>query len=101
MPRWSGGNEHDRSGTGEERYAALCAECESSKRSGLLNHHVVLCKVRLVGTWIKRREVVTGARRNRSEKLREHQYMEEYAWFLDGKRIERDERSRNIDQMRE
>ena len=38
----------------------------------LSNHHVVLCKVRLVGTWIKRREVVDGARRIRSEKLREH-----------------------------
>ena len=25
---------------------------------GISDHHVVLCKVRLVGTWIKRREVV-------------------------------------------
>ena len=39
---------------------------------GLSNHHVVLCKVRLVGTWIKRREVVVGARKTRSEKLREY-----------------------------
>ena len=33
----------------------------------------VLCKVRLVGARIKRREVVVGARRIRCEKLREHQ----------------------------
>ena len=30
---------------------------------GLSDHHIVLCKVRLVGEWIKRREVVVGARR--------------------------------------
>ena len=28
---------------------------------GLADHHVVLCKVRLVGAWVKRREVVVGA----------------------------------------
>ena len=39
---------------------------------GISDHHFVLCKVRLVGTWIKRREVVDGFRRTRSEKLREH-----------------------------
>ena len=33
---------------------------------GISDHHVVLCKVRLVGTWIKRREVVDRARRIRS-----------------------------------
>ena len=44
---------------------------------GLSDHRVVLCKVRLVGTCIKRREVGNGARRSiRREKLREHQYME-------------------------
>ena len=36
------------------------------------DHHVVLCKVRLVGAWIKKRGVVVGARRIRSKKLREH-----------------------------
>ena len=36
----------------------------------LLDHHAVLCKVRLVGSWVKRREVVDGARRIRSEKKR-------------------------------
>ena len=36
------------------------------------DHHVVLCKVRLMGTWIKRREVLDRAKRIRSEKLREH-----------------------------
>ena len=40
---------------------------------GLSDHYVVLCKVRLVWIWIKRRVVVVGARRIRSEKLREHQ----------------------------
>ena len=43
---------------------------------GLSHHHVVLCKVRLVRAWIKRREVVVGRRRIRSEKLKEHQYRE-------------------------
>ena len=53
------------------------------------NHHVVLCKVRLVGTWNKRREVVDGARGIRNEKQKEHQYREggggkrvEIAWTL-------------------
>ena len=54
------------------------------------DHYVVLCKVRLVGTWIKRREVVVGARRIRSEKLREHKCREGYAWSLKGKGVEWD-----------
>ena len=29
---------------------------------GISDHHVLLCKIRLVGTWIKRRELVDGAR---------------------------------------
>ena len=37
-----------------------------------------------MGTWIKRREVVDGTRRTRSEKLREQQYREEYARAPDG-----------------
>ena len=37
---------------------------------GLSDHYVVLCKVRLVEAWIKRREV--GVRKIRSEKLREY-----------------------------
>ena len=56
---------------------------------GLSDHHV-LCKVRLVGAWIKRRELVIGARGIRSEKLREHQYREGYAWSLEGKGVEWD-----------
>ena len=54
---------------------------------GLLDHHALLCKVRLVVAWIKRREVVVGARRIRSEKLREHQYRK---GSLEGKRVEWD-----------
>ena len=53
----------------------------------LSDHYVVLCKVRLVGAWIKRREVVVGARRIRSEKLREDWYRERYARSLEGKRV--------------
>ena len=53
---------------------------------GLSDHYVVLCKVRLVGAWIKRREVVVGDRRIRSGNLREHQYREGYSRSLEGKR---------------
>ena len=55
---------------------------------GLSNHHFVLCKVRLVGAWSKRREVVFEARMTRNKKLREHQYREEYARSLKGKGVE-------------
>ena len=34
------------------------------------------------------REVVAGARRSRSEKLRKHQYRKGYAGSLEGKRVE-------------
>ena len=57
-------------------------------RRGLSDHHVVLCKVMLVGAWIKRREGGVGARRFRSQKLKEHQYREGYARFLEGKGVE-------------
>ena len=55
---------------------------------GLSDHYVVLCKVRLVGVRIKRREVVVRGRRIRSEKLREHQYRKGYATSLEGKGVE-------------
>ena len=55
---------------------------------GLSDHYVVLCKFRLVGAWIKRREKMVGARRIRREKPREHQYREGYAKSLEGKDIE-------------
>ena len=64
----------------------------------LSDKHVVLCKVRLVGTQIKRREVVDGARRIRSEKLRKNWYREGYAKSLVGKRVEWDGEN-NVDQM--
>ena len=54
----------------------------------LSNHYVLLGKVRLVTAWIKRKEVVAGARRIRSEKLREHQYREGYVKSLEEKRVE-------------
>ena len=46
---------------------------------GLSDHYVALCKVRLVDTWVTRREVVNGNRRITSEKLREHLYIKVYA----------------------
>ena len=49
---------------------------------------MVLCKVRLVGAWITRKEVVIVARRIRSEKLREYQYREGYVRFFEGKGVE-------------
>ena len=55
---------------------------------GISDHYVVLRKVKS-GTWIKRRNVVGAARRNRSEKLREHPYREGYCRSLDGKGVER------------
>ena len=54
----------------------------------LLYPNVVMCKVRSVGAWRKRIEVLDGARGNISEKLRERQYRERYARFLEGKRVE-------------
>ena len=57
---------------------------------GLSDHYVVLWKVRLAGAWVKKREVVVRARRIRSEKLKEHQYREEYARSLERKGIEWD-----------
>ena len=55
---------------------------------GLSDHHVVLCKFRLVGAWIKKREVMVGSKRIRSKKLWEHQYREGYCRSLKGKGIE-------------
>ena len=55
---------------------------------GLSDHHVVVCKVRLVSAWIKRREGVNGARRIRSGKLREDQYMEGDGRCLANRRID-------------
>ena len=38
---------------------------------GISDHHIVLCKGSLVGTGIKRKEVVNRDRRIRSEKLKD------------------------------
>ena len=48
------------------------------------------CKVRLVGVWIKRREVMVKPRGIKSEKLREDQYREGYDGSLEGKGVEWD-----------
>ena len=47
---------------------------------------------------IKKIEEVNGARMIRSEKLREHQYMEGYARCLESKRVDWNE-GRNVEQM--
>ena len=52
---------------------------------GLSDHHVVLYKVRLVGAWTKRREVMVEPMRIKSEKLRENRYKEGYAKSLERK----------------
>ena len=51
---------------------------------------MLYCVSHVGGTWIERREVVDGARRIGSETLKEHQYREEYARSLKGKRVEWD-----------
>ena len=64
---------------------------------GISDHHVVLCKVRLEETWIKRREIVDEARRSRSEKLR-YIYREGYAKSPEGKRVKWDGEN-NVEHM--
>ena len=57
----SGGKEHDRSGAGEEGYAAICAGVRMGRGMGRsLSDH--LCKVKLVGACIKRKGVVVMIR---------------------------------------
>ena len=53
----------------------------------LSDHNVLLCKVRLLGKWTKRRGVVVGARRIRNDKPSEHRYREGYARYLEGKGV--------------
>ena len=57
-------------------------------RRGLSAYHIVLCKIRLLDTWIKRREEASGVRKIRSKKARKHQYIEGYGRFLESKRVE-------------
>ena len=72
----------------EERGYVQDVRAVRGKGRGLSNHYVALCKIRLVGAWIKRREVVAVARRIVSEKMREHKYRDRYARSLEGKRVE-------------
>ena len=52
---WSGGNDHNISDAVKEKYAALCAGCEGSKRNGT-KPLISSCStvVRLVGTGLRR-----------------------------------------------
>ena len=52
---------------------------------GLSDQHVVLCKIKMARIWIKRREIADGARRIRSEKMREYQYGEGYVRCVESK----------------
>ena len=74
----------DRCGVCKEGYAAFCAGC-------LSDHHVVLCKVRLGGTWIRKREVMDGPTSIRSEKFKEG-----YAMSPKRKRVEKDEENNYV-----
>ena len=56
----------------------------------LSDQHVVLCKVRVVGPWIKRREVEIGTCMIRNEKLKENQYREGYASSFEEKGLKFD-----------
>ena len=62
-------------------------KCDGGERNGMrpFKQHVVLCKVRLAGAWIKRKEMVAGSRKSRSKKLSEHPFREGYARSLEGK----------------
>ena len=64
----------------------------------LSEYYVVLCKVRLGGVWIKRREGVVEARRIRTWKMSKHQYREGYARSLEGKGVEWD-RDNEVEHM--
>ena len=41
--RRNGGKEHDRSGAGEEGYAALCAGCEGNERNEVTQITILYC----------------------------------------------------------
>ena len=67
-------------------------------RGSVSDHYVVLCKVRLVSEWMKRRGVVNEAWRIRSDKLSEHYYVEGYGKYLESKRLQWNEDG-NVNQM--
>ena len=77
-------------GTGELLHYLQDLRGERGMGRCLSGHHVVLCKVTLLGKWTKSREIVNRAWRIRSEKLRKHQYKEDYVRSLEGKGAEWD-----------
>ena len=54
---------------------------------GLSDSHIRLCKVRLVGAGIKKKEVEKGGMRIKREELRKHQYREGYTRCPKSKKI--------------
>ena len=52
IPSSSGGNKHDRSGAGEERYAALCAGCDGSERNGVEVYKILMFYYVKLGWWL-------------------------------------------------
>ena len=65
-------------------------------RRSLSDHKVARCKVRLVGEWFKRREVVIRVMMIKNVKLREHQRIEGYACCIESKKVELGE-GRNVE----
>ena len=55
---------------------------------GIFDYSVILFKVKLMSTWIKRREEENEVEMIRSEKLREHHYKEGYVRSTESRRIE-------------
>ena len=62
--------------------------CNIFKESILKSLSTVFLSTILEGAWIKKRGGVLRHRRIRSEKLREHQYREGYARYLEDKGVE-------------
>jgi hypothetical protein len=55
---------------------------------GISDHHVVLCKIKLVGAWMERKVSGMEVGRIRSERLNEQEYNEEYMRQLSNKVVD-------------
>ena len=55
---------------------------------GISDHYIVLCKIRLVGTWMEKKEIRKGVGRIKSEKLNEQGCKEKYVRTLVNKSVE-------------
>lgn len=57
---------------------------------GISDHMIVLCKLRLIGSWVKKRQVECKVGRIRSERLTEAVKSQEYVRILEGRKEEMD-----------